>query len=60
MTVFCVGLCGILSKNYIIEWKMVNGSIDVVRDIVYDNQTGHNTISTPFPSYVIFEFINAL
>ena len=44
-----------LIKNYIVEWKIMNGSIGTVVDIVYKNAAGPNNENTQ-PAYVIVDF----
>ena len=36
----CIGASIMLLKNCIVEWKVMNGSIGIVREIIYDQPQG--------------------
>ena len=44
-----------LIKNYIVEWKVMNGSVGTVVDIVYKNSNGPMK-ENALPEYVIVDF----
>ena len=44
-----------LLHNFIVEYKIINGSIGVVRDIVYKDHSGPNN-EEALPEYVIVDF----
>ena len=48
-----------LLKNFIIELDLMNGSVGVVKKIVYKNKNRPKNKDNPLPAYVIVEFINA-
>ena len=51
----CKGAVVMLLKNFVVEYKLMNGSIGVVRKIVYRDSAGpSNHLSQP--AYVIVEF----
>ena len=37
---FCVGAVVMLLKNFVVEWKIMNGAIGIIRDIVFENSSG--------------------
>ena len=51
----CIGAKVMLIKNYIVEWKLMNGSVGTVVDIVYENADGPNNENTQ-PAYVVVDF----
>ena len=51
----CIGAKVMLIKNYIVEWKLMNGSVGTFVDIVYKNAAGPNNENTQ-PAYVIVDF----
>jgi hypothetical protein len=54
--VMCVGAVVMLLKNFIVEeWKLLNGSIGTVIDIIYDNPEGPRGRGS-MPKYVVVEF----
>ena len=55
---FCVGAVVIILKNYIFEWKIMNGAIGIVCDIVFDNITGQRKQDDAIHVYVVVEFPN--
>jgi hypothetical protein len=45
---FCVGAIVMLLKNFIVEgWKIFNGSVGIVLDIIYDSPDGGQTGELP-------------
>ena len=55
----CVGCVVMLLKNYVIEWKLSNGSVGRVVDIVYDRPEGPGADSK-MPSFVVVDFPQCL
>ena len=55
----CAGPYVMLLNNYVVEWKLVNGSIGIVRGIVYGNSHGLNENFKHVTAYVIVEFTSA-
>ena len=51
----CIGAKVMLLHNFIVEYKIINGSIGVVRDIVYKDHSGPNN-EEALPEYVIVDF----
>ena len=51
----CVGAIVMLLRNFIVEYKLMNGSIGVVKQIVYENKEGPADRNN-LPAYVIVEF----
>ena len=56
---FCVGSTVMLLKNYVVEENIMNGSIGVIEDIVYEQSSGLLSDSYSLPSYAIVNFKNA-
>ena len=54
-TELCVGASVMLLKNFIVEWKIMNGSIGIVCQIIYDQPQGQTNDIKYLPSYVIIE-----
>lgn len=55
----CEGAIVMLLKNFVVELNVMNGSVGIVRKIVYKNKEGPNSSRQSLPSYVIVEFRNA-
>jgi hypothetical protein len=54
----CVGAPVMLLKNFIVEeWKILNGSIGTVVDVIYDNPLGPREPES-MPSYIVVDFKN--
>ena len=51
----CVGTIVMLSRNFIVEYKLMNGSIVIVKEIVYENKEGPADRDS-LPAYVIVQF----
>ena len=51
----CIGAKVMLIKNYIVEWKLMNGYAGTVVDIVYKDAAGPNNKNTQ-PADVIVDF----
>ncbi len=51
----CVGAIVMLLRNFIVEYKLMNGSIGIVKEIVYENKEGPADRNN-LPAYVIVEF----
>ena len=54
-TTLCVGASVMLLRNFIVEWKIMNGSIGVVRQISYHHPDGPTHDPSCLPAYVIVE-----
>ena len=54
----CEGAVVMLLKNFIVELNLMNGSIGVVKKIVFDSPNGPYSGVNKHPSYVIVEFKN--
>jgi len=55
---FCVGAIVMLLKNFIVEgWKIFNGSVGIVRDIIYDSSDGG--LTGGLPACIVVEFPEA-
>ena len=57
---FCVGATVMLLRNYVVEENIMNGSIGVIEDIIYDDASGPHHQSQFLPSYVVVKFRNAM
>ena len=55
LSALCIGSVVMLLKHYIVEEKLMNGFIDTVIDIIYDDPRGPN-IQGSLPLYVIVDF----
>ena len=55
ISAFCVGAVVMLLKNFIVEEKLMNGSIGKVIEIAYDNSNGPN-IAGALTLYVVVDF----
>ena len=53
----CEGAMVMLQKNFVVEHHIMNGSIGIVREIVYKNANGPAN-SSELPAYVVVEFPN--
>ena len=47
-----------LLKNFAVELKLMNGSVGIIRIIVYANAEGHESETKSLLAYVIVEFKN--
>ena len=47
-----------LLKNYIVELNLMNGSVGIIKKIVYENKNGPKYKKYPLPACVIVEFKN--
>ena len=54
----CEGAIVMLLKNFIVELNLMNGSVGIVRKIVYKDKTGPYNSNNNLPEYVIVEFKN--
>ena len=54
--VICVGAIMMLMRNFVVEYKLMNGSIGIVKEIVYENKEG-TADKDSLPAYVIIEFL---
>jgi hypothetical protein len=54
----CVGSIVMLLRNFVVEYKLMNGSVGTIREIVYKSNNGPDN-DNELPSYVIVEFPNS-
>ena len=54
----CIGSVVMLLKNYMVELNLLNGSVGIVRKIVFSHKDGPKLHKNNLPSYVIVEFKN--
>lgn len=54
--VLCVEAKVMLLRNFVVEYGLMNGSIGVVKDIVYENKEGPGRSLSELPLYVVVEF----
>jgi ATP-dependent exoDNAse (exonuclease V) alpha subunit len=47
-----------LLRNFVVEYKLMNGSVGTIREIVYESNNGPDN-DNELPSYVIVEFPNS-
>ncbi len=52
----CVGAVVMLLRNFVVEYGLMNGSIGIVREIVYESKEGPNGSSFELPIYMVVEF----
>ena len=52
----CVGSIVMLLKNFVVEQDILNGSIGIVREIVYKDAIGPKGDTIQFPAYEVVEF----
>ena len=56
----CEGAVVMLLRNFIVEYNIMNGSIGIIRKIVYEEHDGPKNSTNVLPSYVIVEFKNVV
>ena len=59
LTAFTVGAKVMLLKNYVVELKLMNGSIGTVVDIVYKDEEGPRSEGA-LPAYIVVDFPQCL
>ena len=57
---FCVDAVVMLLKNFVVEWKIMNGAIGIICDIVFENSNGQREQHNTMPAYVVVEFPNCI
>ena len=56
----CEGAIVMLLCNFIVEYNIMNGSIGIIKKIVYEEHNGPKNSTNVLPSYVIVEFKNVV
>ena len=56
--VFCVGTSFTMLENFVNEWRIVNGAITIVYEILYENHGGATNNVKCLPAYVFLDFNN--
>ena len=57
LSALCIGAVVIFLKKYIVEEKLMNGSVGTVMDSVYDHRRGPNNTGR-LPFYVVVDFLD--